>query len=113
MYRREASNGNIKKRKHGDDEYIYFQYYDLETGKHLSVYCGVGDMGIREAEAKRFKYLDEKQRLLNEEIMKAKEKSRLRMIELDERAVQFKQEIDIAKKIRPLTGKLDDYMGSS
>jgi len=112
MYRREASNGNIKKRKHGDDEYIYFQYYDLETGKHVSVYCGVGDMGIREAEAKRFKYLDEKQRLLNEEIMKAKEKSRLRMVELDERAVQFKQEIDIAKKIRPLTGKLDDYMES-
>jgi len=112
MYKDEASNGYIDKRRRGDKDYIYFQYYDLETGKHVSVYCGVGDMGIREAEAKRFKYLDEKQRLLNEEIMKAKEKSRLRMIELDERAVQFKQEIDIAKKIRPLTGKLDDYMES-
>ena len=117
MYKGEASNGYIDKRTRGDKDYIYFQYYDLKTGKRISVYCGIGIKGILEAKTKRAKYLEENQRLLSDEIIERKKRNDQEIFQLKEEIAALKQEIDIAEKIHRLdtkkpTGTLDDYISS-
>jgi len=117
MYKGEASNGYIKKRIQGERQYVYFQYYDLETRKPISIYCGIGDKGVLEAKSKRIKYLQDKQRLLDEKTLEAQRLTQREILELKEEIVALKQEIDIADKIHKLdskkpSGTLDDYMGS-
>jgi len=115
MYRGQASNGYIKIKKperRDDSNYIYFQYYDLKSHKLKWIYCGRGEKGIREAKYRQLKYLEEKLKLLNEETMKAEKRIQQEILKLEREITEFKEEIDIAKKIRPLTGKLDDYIKS-